>query len=163
MKRAISWGVAGGCLVGLLVFALGVRKPETSIAVAETTSQPAESAQPAPQAVQSPAAPGQAGNETVAHTFTDDAGIQEFGRLWQRRQAALTRIAVLQAYVEQEQPALDRLNQQFLSQYHLDVRKNYSIDTERKILIELPVPPASPAGASGQTGAEAPPAQPQQP
>ena len=66
--------------------------------------------------------------------------MQVFARLWQRRQAAMARMAVLKAYWDQEQPALNQVNQQLLAEYQLDVSKSYSLDTKQQVLIELPTP-----------------------
>lgn len=94
-------------------------------------------------------APSAAASGTVAYTFSDEPQMREFAQMWTRRQAALTRMAVLQGYLNQEQAALAQLSQELLSKYNLDVQKNYSLDTERKVLLERP-PEAPDAQAPDQ-------------
>ena len=78
---------------------------------------------------------------------------------FQRRQGVLTRMAVLQAYWNQEQTGLTQLNQELLSKYNLDVNKNYTLDTTKKALVEQPLTPeqieAAAKAASGATPAQA--------
>ncbi len=87
--------------------------------------------------------------EKIVYTFADQAKMDEFAKLWQQRQRAGLRMTVLQSYWNEEQAALQQLNQQLSQDYHLDVNKNYRFDNERKVLIEVPSPaePASPAPA----------------
>ena len=106
-----------------------------------------------------PSAPAAAALEegTVAFTFKDEDQMREFGKLWTLRQASLTRLAVLQDYATEEQAELASLNKLLLSQYNLDIQKNYTLNTDHKTLIEKPLPiPAEPPIAAP----DAPPAAP---
>ncbi len=91
-----------------------------------------------PATQRSSATPSQ---ERVAFTFSDEAQMRRFAKLWGRRQATVTRLAVLQEYANQEQADLADVNQQLLSQYNLDVSKNYTLDSDRKVLLERLAPP----------------------
>ena len=86
----------------------------------------------------------QAQQGRTVFTFSDDAQMQEFARLWNQREGVLARIAVLQRYWNQEQSELAVFNQQLLSQYHVDANHSYSLDTDRKALIEHALTPDSP-------------------
>lgn len=76
----------------------------------------------------------------VAFTFKDEDQMREFGKLWTLRQASLTRLAVLQDYATEEQAELAEINNQLLSQYNLDIQKNYTLNTDHRTLIEKPLP-----------------------
>lgn len=76
-----------------------------------------------------------------------------FAQLWQQRQAVITRMAVLQAYWNQEQPALQESNTQLLSTYNLDVNKNYTLDAARKVLVEQEATTPPPAELGQQAPA----------
>ena len=89
-----------------------------------------------------PTAEAPGAEDQIAFTFADEAQMQVFAQLWQQRQVMMTRMAVLQSYFQQEQSGLSQLNQQLLAQYNLDVMKNYRLDPDRKVLLELPTPPA---------------------
>ncbi len=141
MKRAMTSWIIGS--VGL-----------ASVLVA-VTSQARERKPKAPPAATQvedvavvPAAPAVAGaspSEVTAFTFTDQSQMEAFAKQWQQRQDALTRMAVLQAYWNQEQTALQQMNSVLLTTYNLDVNKNYTLDTERRVLLEQGgAPPASP-------------------
>jgi len=100
-----------------------------------------------------PGAPktGQAGASAegkVAFSFSDDAKLEQFARLWQQRQRSVLRMTVLQSYWNEEQQALEELNKQFAADYNLDLKKNYRFDPDRKAIIELETPPAPAAGSS---------------
>jgi len=117
MKRAVLWIVGVGIVgVGLML----------ALRAQEQAQAPSQAQQP----------PATAQQEKVAFTFTDDAQMQTFAQFWQQRQVVLTRMAVLQAYWDQEQAGLADVNQKLLSQYNLDVNKNYTLDADRKVLIE---------------------------
>lgn len=102
-----------------------------------------------PKAADAPAAQP----EKVVFTFSDDAQMQQFGQLWQQRQATITKMAVLQSYWNLEQQGLNKLNEQFSKDYNIDVNKNYQFDPKRKVLLEVEGPP--PAAAAGQPGSPA--------
>ena len=92
--------------------------------------------------------------EKIAFTFKDDDQVKEFAQLWQQRQGVLTRMAVLQDYWNFEQVGMNEANKQMLEKYNLDVNKNYTLDTDRKVLLEREaVPP--PAEQIGQAPAPA--------
>src|SRR3989338_5265392 len=88
MKRAALWMVT----VGLVGFVAVVscqakeRKPKSEPAAVQPAVEPAP--QPPP-----------------VFTFATDEEMQEFAKIWQQRQIALTRITVLQGYFSQEQEA----------------------------------------------------------
>ena len=110
-------------------------------------------AAPAPQAVQPPQPP-------PAFTFTTDEEMQEFAKLWQQRQVALSKMAVLQSYWTQEQDAVQRVTKELASRYRLDATKTYTLDVPRKALIEVerkePVAPPAEHPQLGQAPAAAP-------
>jgi len=138
MKRAVLWIVGVGIVgVGLML----------ALRAQEQAQAPSQAQQP----------PATAQQEKVAFTFTDDAQMQAFAELWQQRQVVLTRMAVLQAYLDQEQAGLAQVNQQLLSQFNLDVNKNYTLNTARKVLIEQEPAPTQPAQL-GQAPAQGQPA-----
>ncbi|MBI4340856.1 MAG: hypothetical protein HY598_01075 [Candidatus Omnitrophica bacterium] len=124
MKRISGWALVG-CAVVCWTLA------------AEAAKEPKGAAKAPPAAA--PAAP----TEKIAYTFSDDAKVEEFARLWQQRQAAIVRMTVLRSYFQEEQAALEQLNQRFTKDYNLDVSKNYRFDSEHKKIIELqePAPP----------------------
>ena len=93
-------------------------------------------------------------SEKVVFTFSDDAQMQQFGQLWQQRQATITKMAVLQSYWNLEQQGLNKLNAQFSKDYNIDVNKNYQFDPKRKVLIEVAGPPPG-AAAAAQPGGQA--------
>ena len=147
MKRGWSWSAvvesAGVTAVSLLCGIGGL----AATADAKQTSQPAASAKSADS---SQGAAQKVGDEKVVFTFDDEAKMSEFTKLWQQRQAIILRMAVLQAYWNQEQPTLTKLNEKITADYKLDVKKNYSLDVKKRSLIELPSPPApEPSAAPG--------------
>ena len=77
-----------------------------------------------------------AGEGTVIYTFPDETSLQEFAGLWKQRQALLLRVTMLESYWNGEQAVLSQLNDQLTSGYSLDLEQNYTIDAERRVLIE---------------------------
>ena len=138
MKRPLTLILVAGLVSVLLTLAL---QAQEKAAPAATPSKPA-AATPA-------TAPAVPPTGTVVYTFPDETQMREFAQMWTKRQAALTRMAVLQGYLNVEQAALGQLNEELLSKYHLDVKKNYSLDTERKVLLEREQPAAE-AAQEGQ-------------
>ena len=128
----MRWWVLVGCAAMCWMSAAEAAKKEPKAAAA-----PAPAA-PAPQAA-APAAPA----EKIAYTFSDDAKVEEFSRLWQQRQASVVRMTVLRSYFQEEQAALEQLNQRFAKDFNLDVTKNYRFDSQRKVIIELPADAAT--------------------
>ncbi len=121
------WGLRVGLLgcVGLLcAFSWGKK------------DKAAPEATPAASAVVAPSA-----SETVVHTFASDDELREFAKLWQQRQAIVTRMAVLQSYWNSEQATLAELNNTLAQRYSIDVAKNYFLDGQRRVLVEREAPP----------------------
>ena len=131
MKRTALWIVGAG--VAGLALMLALRAQEQQ---GQTTQAP-DPAQP----------------EKIAFTFTDEEQMKEFAKVWQQRQAVITRMAVLQAYWNQEQPNLQESNTQLLSKYNLDVNKNYTLDAVRKVLVEQEATTPPPTELNQQTPA----------
>jgi hypothetical protein len=110
----------------------------------EARREPAQKQKGAPAAQADEAAAAQ----HVVHTFPDAEAVQVFAKLWQQRQAALARMAVLQTYRDAEQAALKQLDGTLVSTYQMNMTRTYRLDETRRILIELPQ--QAPAGASVQ-------------
>ena len=118
--------------------------------VAAADPQPAAK-QAAPAAPSAQPAPSQPPAGQVVYTFEDKDKMEAFARMWQQRQAVLLRMSVLNAYWSEEQTAITRLNEQISTQYHVDVSKSYTLDTEHRTLIERPAPPPQPTQAAQPT------------
>ena len=140
MKRAALWMIGAGITTVAFTVALQAQdRPAAKPAAAVSASVPA--AQVAP--------------EKPAFTFTDETQMRQFGQLMQKRQAVVTRMAVLQAYFESEQAALKGANEELLSKYKLDTNKNYRLDPQRKVILEQPEEPAAESSESSKTPAPA--------
>ena len=153
MKRIIAWGV-GIALTGaaLAVLLSGQNRP-SAMAIAEPTSK-----QTAPAGPAHPAQPAAGGSgEKIVYTFGDEAKMNEFETLWRRRQAAIVRMTVLQSYWNEEQAVLTGLNNKLTTDYTVDIKKNYSLDPQRRVLIEREELPPSAATPDAPV-ASAPPA-----
>lgn len=140
MKRAVPWMVAAGLIALAVAFGVrGRREPKTS-PNAETPSAPAAAA---------PTADG------VAYAFQDDAQLRDFTDQWQQRQTIALRMAVLKDYWEAEQVSAADLSATLQTQYGFDQAKNYSLDTEQRVLTEqkMPEPPAETALPAGEPAA----------
>lgn len=124
MKRMAVWIVALGTLS--LVLALGCEAKERK---PKANKQP-----PAPVVQEPPAAP-------PVFSFTAEEEMQQFAKLWQQRQAAITRMSVLQAYWNDEQRGVEKVTQELATKYNLDPAKTYTLDIPRKALVEVPTPP----------------------
>ena len=158
--------VGGGCLGAVFAVALSglvqqVRGETKELA----TAQPSSMGSPASAA--GAASSGETAG-TVVYTFPDDAKFDEFANLWRQYQAALTRKAVLETYLVQEEATMGKVNQELLSTFHLDVTKNYRLSPDRKTIIEVPAPAASqpenaPAASLVKPGTKDQPVQPQSP
>ena len=122
--------------------------------ILEREAPPAEAATPPTPtadeaATPTPAAPAANAEEgKIAHTFTDEAQMQSFAQLWQQRQGVLVRMAVLKSYWESEKNILSELDAKLVSDYQMDVTKQYTFDNQQRALIEREAPPASPAAAA---------------
>jgi hypothetical protein len=111
-----------------------------------------------------PATPPAAGAEEKAvYTFPDQAAMESFAQLWQQRQSVIVRMAVLKAYWDSEKQALTDVDQAFMTQYHMDMTKQYTLDDKRRVLIERPAPAPSATTPATQPGASAPQATPAAP
>lgn len=108
-----------------------------------------------PKAAEPPETP-----ETVVHTFTDEAQMTAFAELWRQRQSAVLRMSVLQAYWNEEQAVITQVNGRLTQDYHVDPAKNYSLDTQRRVLLEQPAPatarPGDSEGLAGEPGTVGP-------
>ena len=140
MKRATLWTIGAGVTGVALMIALRAQE------------QPGGKAEPAKDAV----APA----EKIAFTFSDDQKMQEFAQIWQQRQVILTRMAVLQSYWNIEQGGLNETNKQLLEKFNMDVNKNYTLDSERKVLVEREAAPQPTQLGESQAGTPAPPTSP---
>lgn len=134
MKRALMFGLVLGCAVAPVMAA----EPVTE--------------QPAAPAAQAPA------GKTVL-TFETDEQLQAFEALWRQRQFSLVRMTVLQSYWKEEQAVVTRIDGQLVSQYKLDMSKQYSFDPQRRALLEWEAPPEA-AAPSPEPGQPPPPATP---
>jgi len=129
MKRTTLWIL--GATMTSLVLVISLRAQEQQVSKAA----------PAKDAKQSAPAPDEG---KVAFTFSDDAQMQQFAKLWKERQVVLTRMAVLQDYWSLEQSGLGNVNQELLAKFNLDVNKNYTLAADRKVLLEREAPSAPP-------------------
>ena len=156
MKRIIAWGV-GIALTGaaLAVLLSGQNRPSAT-ASAEPASKQAAPAVPAKPAQPAAGSPG----EKIVFTFGDEAKMNEFETLWRKRQAAIVRMTVLQSYWNDEQGGLVELNNQLSKDYQVDIKKNYSLDTQRRVLIEREEPPQSAEAPAPPAATPTPPAAP---
>ncbi len=106
------------------------------------------SAKNKPDAPATPAqAPATAAPETLVHTFTDEEQMKAFAELWRQRQNATLRMSVLQSYWNEEQAVISQLNEKLKQDFQVDSSKSYSLDTQRRVLLERPAEPVTPAAA----------------
>lgn len=143
MKRVLPLLlVVGG--VGLVLWAV-VRSQHQPVSRPAATAPPTASVEAAqPKAV--PPAPALAASgeaEPVVYQFADEAGMREFAGLWQQRQKALLRLAVVRAYFDNEQEAAKKVNTELEAQYSLNPTSNYTLDADKRQLIEHPAPAAA--------------------
>ena len=123
MKRATLWAIGAGVASVALMIAL--RAQEQQGGKADPAKKEAAMAKGTATA-----------EDKIAFSFSDDPQMQQFAQMWQQRQAVLTRMAVLQDYWNFEQSGLTASNKQLLEKFNLDVSKNYTLDTDRKVLVE---------------------------
>ena len=97
----------------------------------------------------------------VVYTFADDEQMRAFGQRWQQRQGLVLRLAMLDAYWNNEQSTLNTVNQRITNEYHLDTSKNYMLNSDRRVIAERPAEapmeqsaPAAPEGAAATPAAE---------
>lgn len=135
MKRAVIGAVGVAAVAALLIVALKQQQQKPQSAPNTATAQ-------------------QAPVEKIVFTFADDAQIQRFGELWAERQASVTRQAVMRSYWDAEQADLDNVNNKLNQQFGMDVNKEYTLDTDRKVLIERPAPAPDAAASAPADGAQ---------
>ena len=150
MRRFVGLLVAAGLVVGVVV-SVGVYRRQVGVTPAEAKDGPStpaapKAAPPSASAAAKGAAPqAQVSKEEaegpVVYTFKDDDEVKEFAKLWQRRQGVIVKMTVLQSYWNEEQATLAQLNSQIEKDYKLDVSKNYTFDSDRRVLIERPGTP----------------------
>ena len=134
MKQTVPWVIAGTSLAVAIVSVSGVMHSPTKTGTAAapaSTGAPAMS--PAGQASEVPEGP-------VAYTFADEDKLKEFVRSWQQRQAMVFRLAVLKDYWDAEEKNLKTITDGMVTSYGIDPAKNYTLDKEKKSLVELPAP-----------------------
>ena len=131
MKRAALVVVGAGVISIGLMLALRAQEQQAGAKSSAVSPAPASGVTAAANSA-APATP----EGKIAFTFVDDAQLQKFAQLWRQRQAALTKMAVLQSYWKDEQTVLDNMNTEFKTQYNIDVSKNYRFDPDKKVLIE---------------------------
>ena len=136
MKRNLLWGIGAIAASAMLV----------TILRAEDKVAPKPGSASMPMAQPAGANASKDSKDKIAFTFKDEPQMREFATMWQQRQVILARMAVLQNYWNQEQGNLSEINQKFLSQYNLDVNKNYALDPDRKVLLERELPASGAAG-----------------
>ena len=131
MKRVIPWIVAAGAIALALTFYVrgSQARPKT----------PAKAASAAPAA----AAPAASPAEKIAYTFPDEEKMHAFTELWQKRQSVAVRMAVLKDYWTGEEASITKFNKDLQSQYGFDPAKNYSLDTQKRVLMERKTPEAA--------------------
>jgi len=135
MRRIVAGCVGIGLLFGALESAGAAwgKKKKQAEKPAPASPQPAAVAQPQAQ----PA------GATVIHTFEDEAKMGEFTRLWERRQAIILRMRVLQSYWSDDKALLAQLDTALNEQYQLDTAKHYILDPEKRTLVEQEAPPGA--------------------
>ncbi len=132
------------------------KAPEAAAKPVDQAAAPA-AGQPAP-ATPALSQPQAATEETaVAHTFASEDEMKAFATLWQQRQTANIRMAVLQSLWDEQKAELKKVSDTMTSTYQLDATKNYSLDAKRRALIEHEAPPA-PVGPVATTPQSTPPA-----
>ena len=127
MSRRIGWMAGIGGVGMVAAWAL-----LATAAAAEPAAAPASEAKPA----------GTEKKEKVIFTFDDQAKLDTFTGLWDRRRAVILRMTVLQSYWNEEQATLAQLNTKLETDYKMDFNKDYYLDRERRVIIEREAPPA---------------------
>ena len=88
-----------------------------------------------------PMADKKAADEKVVYAFKDQDELQQFSQLFMVKQNIITRLAVLQSYAAQEGANLEQINGQLFLKFKVDPNKSYTLDAEKRTLIERPTPP----------------------
>ena len=112
--------------------------PSPPAAPAASGSPPEAPAAASVEAHAEPTASGEAeGDRRVVYKFASKDEMKGFLQMWQQRQAIMMRMAVLQAYWNEEQDRLTQVNKQLAESYHMDLTKRYVLEDELMHLIEL--------------------------
>ena len=161
MKRTRRWVVGVGC-VGIALTGIwsGMGQGIAAAAQDKPAAQPVtpvvkQKSKPPmiPDAAATPPEAGSKAPEHVVYTFESDERMKEFAGLWQKRQTMLLRMSVLKSYWEQEQDALTQLSKNLTTDYHLDLSKSYTLDAQRRMILEREVPAAAGAASAAPAGA----------
>jgi hypothetical protein len=128
------------------------KKPVQEAAPASAAAAPAPQAQGQSEAVPAVGEKIQVADQTgtVVYKFADDNDMRTFAELWQQRRGLMTRMAVLRAYLSEEQVRLEELDNQFESDYSVDTTKKFVLDSDRGLLVELDQPEQLESGANGE-------------
>ena len=130
MKRVIPWIVGAGAVALAVTFY-----------VRGSQARPKEP--PKAPVTHAAAAPAASPAEKIAYTFPDEAKVREFTELWQKRQSVAVRMAVLKDYWTGEEASITTFNKDLQSHYDFDPAKNYSLDTQKRVLTERKAPEAA--------------------
>ena len=161
MKRTRRWVVGVGC-VGIAFAGIwfGTGRGITTAAQDKPATQPSapivrqkNKLPVTPDAAATPQEAGSKAPEHVVYTFESDERMKEFAGLWQKRQTMLLRMSVLKSYWEQEQDALTQLSKNLATDYHLDLSKSYTLDAQRRMILEREAPAAAGAASAAPAGA----------
>ncbi|HPG30758.1 MAG TPA: hypothetical protein PKY81_07880 [bacterium] len=74
--------------------------------------------------------------EKSVYDFASDDDMKNFVNMIQVKQSVLNRITILQEYLISEKNNFDRVNGQLILKFKIDPAKNYSLDSEKKVIIE---------------------------
>lgn len=154
MKRSVSRVLVAGCLVAMaasawrdgeeqhaMPVAEAAKKKEPAKIEASSSAQEGLTASTGPQASPQTSPPAEG---TIVYSFAGEEDMRAFAGLWQQRQGIILRLQVLQAYANEENMGLTRLNTRLAVDYKLDTTKNYTLNTSQRVLIQhesQPVPP----------------------
>src|SRR3989338_3939599 len=138
MKRVIPLVVVVGGVGLALWFVVRSQRPQSAQPAAPQVQATPAAAPETPLAPPAQMPSAVDGTEPIVYEFADDAAMGEFAKLWQQRQKALLRLAVVRAYWDNEQSGAAALNTQLETQYHLNPASNYTLDAEKRSLIERP-------------------------
>ena len=131
MKQVVPWFISVGCvgvMVGMIIRSPDAQAPPAAapLAVGQIT-----------QAALAPGANPTLAGGSVVHTFEDDAQMSEFTTFWHQGQTIRARMAVLESYWTDEEGSLVALRSRLASQFNLDPEKNYTLDSEARVLREV--------------------------
>lgn len=75
-------------------------------------------------------------SEKPVYDFISDDDMKNFVNMIQAKQSVLNRITILQEYLISEKNNFDRVSGQLILKFKIDPAKNYSLDSEKKVIIE---------------------------